>query len=264
MKMTLLQQFIADKMGAYKEPTRKGTPRGEPIGLTKKKYCTVLLCLMGVPLKEIAKSVKVSYGLLRKWRTEDAFKSELDHIEDEFVGLFYEHIWERARKGLNLFRDHILLKSYDDVLNTPPPELNFTEYNDLQRYSPDLLAKILQLLSGIDQKIEQENILARFPESRGHDQDRDFRDAVVMIFRKQMIGVLEILESVTHPGDKGGEKQVEHGTGTLKRQIEDIQRDYMCKIVRLALEDGSNEMIRKLAICHTYYFQQDLISVDFD
>src|SRR5262249_19330425 len=77
--ITNLRDFIRQKVEAYEEPQREGTPRGEPVGLSKVKYHATLLsaltCLSG---KEIAKRLRISYGLLLKWRTEPAFKELLN------------------------------------------------------------------------------------------------------------------------------------------------------------------------------------------
>lgn len=66
--------FIQRKLREYVEPSREGTPKGEPIGLSKKKYHAALLAgLTSLDLKQVAREVHVSYDLVRKWRTEDAF-----------------------------------------------------------------------------------------------------------------------------------------------------------------------------------------------
>ena len=51
---TLFCRFIEEKYAAYREPKRKGTPKGDPIGLSKKKYLAALMMLLDLPLKSIA------------------------------------------------------------------------------------------------------------------------------------------------------------------------------------------------------------------
>ena len=76
--------FIAEKMADYVEPTREGTRRGERVGFSQRKYRATLLALKGdMDLKKDATMLGVSYGLLRKWRSEPAFKS-----------LFKQHVLE--------------------------------------------------------------------------------------------------------------------------------------------------------------------------
>ena len=65
-----LTDFIASKLKKYIEPQRQRTPRGETIGLSKKKYHASLLMLTNKRQKDIAGETKSSYGLVRKWNTE--------------------------------------------------------------------------------------------------------------------------------------------------------------------------------------------------
>jgi len=68
-------------MENYQEPTRAGTPKGDPIGFSRKKKWAALWMILynrdsGLGLKEIAKIAGVPPGVLRVWRTEGAFKKE--------------------------------------------------------------------------------------------------------------------------------------------------------------------------------------------
>lgn len=66
--------FLQRKLREYVEPSRAGTPKGEPVGLSKQKYHAALLRGMtSLALKQIAREVHVSYDLMRKWDTEDPF-----------------------------------------------------------------------------------------------------------------------------------------------------------------------------------------------
>jgi hypothetical protein len=91
MGATFLQSFIQEKTDNYIEPQREGTPRGEPIGLSLVKYKASLYILTNKKLKEIAKELEISYGLLRKWKTEKAFSSIVEKHREEFAGLFVDH-----------------------------------------------------------------------------------------------------------------------------------------------------------------------------
>jgi hypothetical protein len=84
----LLTRFIGEKLAQHVEPTRLGTPRGVQIGFSRKKMAVALFALTTADLKETAREVRVSYGLVRKWRTESAFKALVEHLEDEFVERF--------------------------------------------------------------------------------------------------------------------------------------------------------------------------------
>lgn len=86
----VLGYFIASKLQEYVEPERAGTPKGESIGLSRKKYHGALLSLTSLSLRKQAKQIGVSYGVLRKWRTEDAFnRCILQLCEDFFMGPFH-------------------------------------------------------------------------------------------------------------------------------------------------------------------------------
>ncbi|QPD04918.1 MAG: hypothetical protein Nkreftii_002692 [Candidatus Nitrospira kreftii] len=85
-----LGAFIQRKLREYKEPTREGTPKGEAVGLSRQKFHAALLTgLTSLDLKRISREVRVSYALLRKWRTEDAFcKAEYTAAEEFAKGNF--------------------------------------------------------------------------------------------------------------------------------------------------------------------------------
>jgi hypothetical protein len=87
-----LESFIKDKVQRYNAPIRQGTPRGNPIGLSEKKFAATLMMLTAFSLKEMSKMAGVSYGLLRKWRTEIAFKRKTEENCREFVRLLMDEL----------------------------------------------------------------------------------------------------------------------------------------------------------------------------
>jgi hypothetical protein len=98
MQETLLERFIRERVEAYVEPSRRGTPRGEPIGLSKVKYqAAVLIAVTSKPLFEIAREVSVSYGLVRKWGTETTFQKVIHQLQIEFAGLVQAYLLERLQ-----------------------------------------------------------------------------------------------------------------------------------------------------------------------
>jgi hypothetical protein len=84
--INLLTDFISRKLSQYVEPERAGTPKGELIGLSKKKYHASLLCLTSCSLKEIAFKVKMPYASVRRWNTEETFTKQIRKNIDEFFG----------------------------------------------------------------------------------------------------------------------------------------------------------------------------------
>ena len=82
---TLLLDFLNGKINKYREPQRRGTRKGEVIGLSLVKYIAALRSLYKVKIKDVAEQLGVSYGLLRKWRTEEVFKKQVASFEKEFA-----------------------------------------------------------------------------------------------------------------------------------------------------------------------------------
>lgn len=141
-KPSYLDSFFMEKIKNYQEPQRKGTPKGEPIGLSTQKYYAALLMLKDVPIKELSKSVRVSYGLLRKWRTEKPFKEQIAQLESVFMNELITHLGWRGEMQKKLSDDYFE-KSIDYIATNPPPELTWNEFRDLIHYSPHLIASIV-------------------------------------------------------------------------------------------------------------------------
>lgn len=81
----LFQAFVEKQLAEYKEPQRKGVAKGEPIGMSKKKYEISLAMLTVLPHKVISDSTGVSASLIRKWRTEDVFRKQIEQNERHFA-----------------------------------------------------------------------------------------------------------------------------------------------------------------------------------
>lgn len=88
-----IEEFLRYKMHTYKEPTRRGTPKGEKVGFSSKKhYACVLVGITNYKLKDIAKKSDVSYGMLRKWKADPDFTDEANYIAFWFVIEIYRRI----------------------------------------------------------------------------------------------------------------------------------------------------------------------------
>ena len=77
------------QLDAYTEPKRKGTHKGKPIGMGLHKYDASLLSILindglGIKVSHVAELSGVSYGVLRKWRTESAFKKQIETNMGQF------------------------------------------------------------------------------------------------------------------------------------------------------------------------------------
>jgi len=81
----LLRAWVEIKLREYPEPQRKGTPKGDPIGIGAKKYIAILFFLTNTKVKRVAELAGVSHGVLRNWRTEGEFKKQVNTHLDEFA-----------------------------------------------------------------------------------------------------------------------------------------------------------------------------------
>lgn len=103
--MTYLQNFINKKMRAYNPPASKREG-----GLFSQKYKATLIFLTNKLQEDIAREVGVSYGLIRKWRTEDKFWQTINEHYKEFLG----GVALELEKGeIERFSD---LGSYNEIL----------------------------------------------------------------------------------------------------------------------------------------------------
>src|SRR4030043_2327838 len=117
----LLLRFINKKGESYVEPSRKGTPRGEIIGLSLEKYEASLFMLTSMNLKRISERSKVSYGLIRKWRTETPFKGQMEKHITEFAPLFIGYQLKRWADKDEVFREYYGSGDF-------PPEYDLNDY----------------------------------------------------------------------------------------------------------------------------------------
>ena len=148
---SLMDAFVIQKTKAYQKPQRKGAPRGEPKAFSAPKYEAAVYCLKRTPLREIAAAVPVSYGLLRKWRTEERFLSLLSTLRTEFVDqVVLRHLRRRAEAQLSLdkaYADRTIV----EIAETPPPQLGWRDFRDLSLYSQDVLGLLAERLPKIHQ-----------------------------------------------------------------------------------------------------------------
>jgi len=131
---TLLRDFISQRLDQYVEPSRAGTPRGEPIGFTKAKYAATLCGLCDMKQKDIASALGVSHGLLRKWHTEDAFLKMIDNHCESFVRVFIANVHNRAKR-LNDLSESFWSKPLNDFAVEQQPPLPADELSDMAVYS---------------------------------------------------------------------------------------------------------------------------------
>ena len=140
---TLLGRFIQEKVRQYIEPSREGTPRGEPIGFSGVKYGATLYGLTNIKQKEIAERLEISHGLLRKWNTEESFKAMIDKHCREFTEVFMRNMRDRIkrREALN---EAFLAQSLQEIASQDLPSFVHSEISDANDYSLKLLKLIYE------------------------------------------------------------------------------------------------------------------------
>jgi hypothetical protein len=104
------------------------------------------MALTSFDVKESAQAVGVSYGVMRKWRTEQAFKKMVQAHTAEFCGRFFEHI-----------RKKVIASSAatDRLLKLPAAELaaqqihrkSYEEFSDGWMYSDELMDALREILA---------------------------------------------------------------------------------------------------------------------
>lgn len=95
-----LREYVYFETFNYHEPSRKGTARGDKVGFPKNKHhASILVAITKWKLKDIAKMSEVSYGLLRKWKTESDFMEAVNLQRAKFVSSIVQRIRERFETG---------------------------------------------------------------------------------------------------------------------------------------------------------------------
>ncbi len=141
-RTSLMDAFMIRKASSYHEPRQRGVPRGRPMGFSTAKFKAAVYCLKSTPLKEIALAVPVSYGLLRKWRTEKRFLSLMLELGTEFVDkAVMRHLKKRAEVQMG-FNDAYSTRTIIDTAKTPPPQLGWAEFGDVSLYSEEVLSRL--------------------------------------------------------------------------------------------------------------------------
>lgn len=99
-------EYALYKLNRVDEPKKEGTPKGEKIGFTvKKHFASILVGIKNDKLKNIAKQSDVSYGLLRKWKTEPDFQAAAENHCSEFVAEIVKRIRNQLKKQTKSFED---------------------------------------------------------------------------------------------------------------------------------------------------------------
>jgi hypothetical protein len=157
--LSLLQRFVIDKLVSYKEPQRRGIPKGAKIGFSKVKYQAALNFLYdtrsssplteGKGLAALAEALGISHDALRHWRGEEDFRNLATFLHVEFSDQFVDFVksaykqllakWAHRRK--QSMRSIARAADYPSVV----AELQ-QNISDASIYSPGLKLFILKRL----------------------------------------------------------------------------------------------------------------------
>jgi len=146
----LLTRFIDDKLSTYVEPSKKGTPKGERVGFSRTKYRATLYALRGRVLDTTedliaqAKELKVSYGLLRKWRSEQDFKNLVSQHEKEFTG----YLLQILRRSDDRMRIQNAKRKVGELLDQSLKELQSINTAARDSKQKELVRKLMILIQG--------------------------------------------------------------------------------------------------------------------
>ncbi|MEW6586065.1 MAG: hypothetical protein AB1442_10705 [Nitrospirota bacterium] len=149
MDNTLLESFIEQKAKAYAEPSQRGMSKGQRLGFSKKKYLATLYMLTADKQITMAMELGISYGLLRKWKTEKPFRATVRKHCKEFADTFIKYVSERYEQQENV-RNEDLNSSGAAVRDENP-------FRDSGNYSPELLAGILKSVVDVAERAEKED-----------------------------------------------------------------------------------------------------------
>jgi hypothetical protein len=149
----LLLRFIKEKRESYVEPSRKGTPRGEIIGLSLEKYMASLFMLTSMNLKRINERSKVSYGLIRKWRTETPFKDQIEKHIMEFAPLFIGYQFKRWADKDEVFREYYGSGDFPPEYDLKDYEPNLFMEDEIKYYGSSLKKALLEKLFILGEEI---------------------------------------------------------------------------------------------------------------
>ena len=110
----LLRFFLQQHLHEY------GRQDGEYKKYSWKKYSACLLMITNLSLKDITQYTGVSYGLLRKWRTEKPFKQMMNNNKEEYLNIFDMFITEILKTPYQ--REDAIISTLKELKSLPPPD----------------------------------------------------------------------------------------------------------------------------------------------
>ncbi len=136
--MTLLQLYIDDSNKLFQEPERRGTQKGNEIGIFRGRHNAAMNSLFNFDQKEIAHRSDISYAFLRKLRTEKAFKDLIDVYRFDFLEKYVSPYLFQDK----VIRNHILMFATDVSKYATIPSCLDCVFDDSDTYAPELKVTI--------------------------------------------------------------------------------------------------------------------------
>jgi hypothetical protein len=150
MEKGLLSRYVMRKLRDY-EP-KAGKKKGIP-GFSWEKYSASVLSITSMASKDMAGGLKVSYGVLRNWRTEPRFKILVKWHIQEFLEIVINHAKEKQKRRREK-EARILEKPLEEIAKTASyPTLGYDEFKDGDLYAPELIGKIFDVHINMTDKI---------------------------------------------------------------------------------------------------------------
>jgi hypothetical protein len=204
----LFEKFVKGKLDQYVKPTRKETPRGEPIGFSKVKYHASWLAITSLTLKDIGKKLKVSHQIVRRWNTEKAFQQKVTENRLEFSRHFVQAhrmmfninkvfkdflrdkvdpkvIIEFAKRkghlGKGIFQDPDIVQAFSEGKLV---QMDIHYGNEAKLYGEDLKQSILQVSSEDVDVAKRSDDKSKFVEEASREVD--------LIYELQTVSTLSI------------------------------------------------------------------------
>jgi hypothetical protein len=159
-------EYMQDRISEHGDPVRVGTARGEKIGLSQKKFiASLLVALLNYSLKKITEeygeSVSFSYGLLRKWKTEDDFKDAIIQHQKGCAEEIAKYIESRVHNFMDDVKNYENGKSNNIPSHVDFPKLKSCKHlntkviQNLEFYGMSKYEKSLakSLKAGADEKV---------------------------------------------------------------------------------------------------------------
>jgi hypothetical protein len=118
----LLDRFIGEKLDRYEAPpeSRKGISRGVRRGYPRAKYHATLLALTDQSVRDQAKKLRVSYPVLKNWRSEPEFQAKIEEHQNHF-GWW---VWAKQPKTSSSDWPSAVLKFLALKHQAPPSEID--------------------------------------------------------------------------------------------------------------------------------------------